>query len=122
MSTGDDITASILATMALRDIGVREVYVKVISFDHVSVDRPLSRGPFGGQLRPLWQGPLGHSSTPASAGRRVPSPLCYGSEASSARTGQITAAYAANRTMEWRVTAGSVTARTTAILSDVDLS
>jgi trk system potassium uptake protein TrkA len=34
VSTGDDITASILATMALRDLGVKEVYVKVISRDH----------------------------------------------------------------------------------------
>ena len=31
VSTGDDITASILATMALRDLRVPEVYVKVIS-------------------------------------------------------------------------------------------
>lgn len=37
VSTGDDITASILATMALRDLGVREVYVKVISHDHARV-------------------------------------------------------------------------------------
>ena len=37
VSTGDDITASILATMALRDLGVREVYVKVVSHDHARV-------------------------------------------------------------------------------------
>lgn len=37
VSTGDDITASILATMALRDLGVREIYVKVISRDHARV-------------------------------------------------------------------------------------
>ena len=37
VSTGDDITASILTTMALRDLGVREVYVKVISHDHARV-------------------------------------------------------------------------------------
>lgn len=37
VSTGDDITASILATMALRDLGVREIYVKVISADHARV-------------------------------------------------------------------------------------
>ena len=37
VSTGDDITASILATMALRDLGVKEVYVKVISRDHARV-------------------------------------------------------------------------------------
>lgn len=34
IGTGDDITASILATMALKDVGVREIYVKVISMDH----------------------------------------------------------------------------------------
>lgn len=37
VSTGDDITASILATLALRDLGVKEVYVKVISHDHARV-------------------------------------------------------------------------------------
>jgi trk system potassium uptake protein TrkA len=37
VSTGDDITASILATMALHDLGVREVYAKVISRDHARV-------------------------------------------------------------------------------------
>jgi trk system potassium uptake protein len=37
VSTGDDITASILATMALRDLGVEDVYVKVISQDHARV-------------------------------------------------------------------------------------
>lgn len=37
VSTGDDITASILSTMALRDLGVGEVYVKVISKDHARV-------------------------------------------------------------------------------------
>lgn len=37
ISTGDDITASILATMALHDLHVREVYVKVISRDHARV-------------------------------------------------------------------------------------
>ena len=37
ISTGDDITASILATLALRDLGVREIYVKVISRDHARV-------------------------------------------------------------------------------------
>ena len=37
ISTGDDITASILATMALSDLGVEEVYVKVISRDHARV-------------------------------------------------------------------------------------
>lgn len=34
VSTGDDITASVLTTLALRDLGVREIYVKVISRDH----------------------------------------------------------------------------------------
>jgi trk system potassium uptake protein len=37
VSTGDDITASILATMALRDLKVRDIYVKVISTDHARV-------------------------------------------------------------------------------------
>ena len=37
VATGDDITASILATLALRDIGVREIFVKVISRDHARV-------------------------------------------------------------------------------------
>lgn len=37
VSTGDDITASILATMALRDLRVSEIYVKVISADHARV-------------------------------------------------------------------------------------
>jgi trk system potassium uptake protein TrkA len=37
VSTGDDITASILATLALRDLGVGEIYVKVVSADHARV-------------------------------------------------------------------------------------
>jgi trk system potassium uptake protein TrkA len=37
VSTGDDITASILATLALRDAGVQDVYVKVISTEHARV-------------------------------------------------------------------------------------
>ncbi len=37
VSTGDDITASILAAMALRDLGVAEIYVKVISREHARV-------------------------------------------------------------------------------------
>jgi trk system potassium uptake protein TrkA len=37
VSTGDDITASILSTMVLRDLGVKDVYVKVISRDHARV-------------------------------------------------------------------------------------
>ncbi len=37
ISTGDDITASILATMALHDLHVPDVYVKVISRDHARV-------------------------------------------------------------------------------------
>jgi trk system potassium uptake protein len=37
VSTGDDITASILSTMVLHDLGVRDVYVKVISRDHARV-------------------------------------------------------------------------------------
>ena len=37
VSTGDDITASLLATLALKDLGVQEIYVKVISHDHARV-------------------------------------------------------------------------------------
>jgi trk system potassium uptake protein len=37
VSTGDDITASILATMALKDLKVSDIYVKVISTDHARV-------------------------------------------------------------------------------------
>jgi trk system potassium uptake protein len=37
VSTGDDIAASILATLLLHDLGVRDVYVKVISRDHARV-------------------------------------------------------------------------------------
>jgi trk system potassium uptake protein TrkA len=37
VSTGDDIAASILSTMALKDLGVSDVYVKVISQDHARV-------------------------------------------------------------------------------------
>lgn len=34
VSTGDDIAASVLTTMALKDCGVKRVYVKVVSFAH----------------------------------------------------------------------------------------
>ena len=34
VSTGDDITASILATMALLDLKVRDLFVKVVSIEH----------------------------------------------------------------------------------------
>jgi trk system potassium uptake protein TrkA len=37
VSTGDDVTASILAALALKDLGVREIYVKVVSRDHARV-------------------------------------------------------------------------------------
>lgn len=37
VSTGDDITSSILATMALKDLKVRNLYVKVVSRDHARV-------------------------------------------------------------------------------------
>lgn len=37
VSTGDDITASILITMALRDLGVDDIYVKVVSHNHARV-------------------------------------------------------------------------------------
>ncbi len=41
VSTGDDITASILVSMALQDLRVREIYVKVISHDHARVMRKI---------------------------------------------------------------------------------
>jgi trk system potassium uptake protein TrkA len=41
VSTGDDITASILSTMALQDLGVESVYVKVISDNHARIMRQL---------------------------------------------------------------------------------
>ncbi len=37
ISTGDDISASVLAAMILRDLNVKETYVKVISNDHSRV-------------------------------------------------------------------------------------
>lgn len=37
ISTGHDITASILTTLALKDLGVDEIYAKVISRDHARV-------------------------------------------------------------------------------------
>jgi len=37
VSTGDDITASILTTMALHDLGIKQVYVKVVSREHARV-------------------------------------------------------------------------------------
>jgi trk system potassium uptake protein len=37
ISTGDDITSSILSTLALKDLGVKSIYVKVISRDHARV-------------------------------------------------------------------------------------
>lgn len=37
ISTGDNITASVLTILALRDCGVREIYAKVVSLDHARV-------------------------------------------------------------------------------------
>ena len=37
VSTGDDITASILTTLALLDLGVDDIYAKVVSRDHARV-------------------------------------------------------------------------------------
>lgn len=37
VSTGEDIGSSILTVMALRDLGVPQIYVKVISFDHARI-------------------------------------------------------------------------------------
>jgi trk system potassium uptake protein TrkA len=34
ISTGADITASVLAALLFRDLGVEEIFVKVVSFDH----------------------------------------------------------------------------------------
>ena len=37
VSVGDDITASILSVLALRDLGLRNIYCKVVSVDHARV-------------------------------------------------------------------------------------
>jgi trk system potassium uptake protein TrkA len=37
ISTGDNLTASLLSVLALRDLGVTEIYVKVISGDHARI-------------------------------------------------------------------------------------
>lgn len=37
VSTGDNISASILATMALHDLHIQQIYVKVISNDHARI-------------------------------------------------------------------------------------
>jgi len=37
VSTGDDVTASLLAALALMDLGVEEIYLKVISRDHARI-------------------------------------------------------------------------------------
>lgn len=37
VSTGDDIGSSILIVMTLRDLGVPQIYVKVVSFDHARI-------------------------------------------------------------------------------------
>lgn len=37
VSTGDDLAASVLAAMALRDLGVGDIYVKVISAEHARI-------------------------------------------------------------------------------------
>lgn len=34
ISTGDDITASAMTALTARDLGIQEIYVKVVSFDH----------------------------------------------------------------------------------------
>lgn len=41
VSTGEDMTASILATMALQDLGVETIYVKVVSENHDRIMRKL---------------------------------------------------------------------------------
>lgn len=37
ISTGQNLAASILALLALRDIGLREIFVKVVSLDHARI-------------------------------------------------------------------------------------
>lgn len=37
VSTGDDISASALAVMALRDLDVQDIFVKVVSMDHARI-------------------------------------------------------------------------------------
>ena len=37
VSTGDDLAASVLATLALRDLGVRDIFAKVVSRDHARI-------------------------------------------------------------------------------------
>lgn len=37
VSTGDDLAASVLATLALRDLGVADIYVKVVSTEHARI-------------------------------------------------------------------------------------
>lgn len=41
VSTGDDMSACILATLALKDLKVKEIYIKVISFDHARIMRKI---------------------------------------------------------------------------------
>ena len=41
VSTGDNMSASILAAMALKDIKVKEIYIKVISYDHARIMRKI---------------------------------------------------------------------------------
>lgn len=43
VSTGEDIGASILAAMALHDVGVKEIFVKVISKDHARIVKRFDR-------------------------------------------------------------------------------
>jgi hypothetical protein len=52
ISTGDDITASILATLALQDLKVRDVFVKVVSRDHARVGHRADPGVLERPLRP----------------------------------------------------------------------
>ena len=41
VSTGDDMSASILAAMVLKDLQVKEIYIKVISYDHARIMRKI---------------------------------------------------------------------------------
>ena len=44
VSTGDDVTASVLTALGLRDLGVREIYVKVVSETHARILEKLGVG------------------------------------------------------------------------------
>ena len=87
VSTGDDIAASILATMALRDLGVNEVFVKVVSRDHARVMERIGATETVFPERDTGLALASRLSGSASPGRRwtrsARSPCCSGSASSS---------------------------------------